>query len=289
MRYSRPEALLNAASLAKIIDNSDVSIIDGSFYLPQANRDVRKDFQEAHIPGSIFFDINEVADVSTSLPHMLPDPEIFAEKVGKLGISNQDHVVCYDTNNGAMAAMRVFWTFKVFGHEKLSVLEGGLNSWRQQGYEVSNKQTPIAPTNYISRTANQALVRSIEQVIENLGTNAEQFVDVRSSGKFLATEPEPRPDLRSGHIPGSLNLPFQKIFDPKNGGRILTAEKLIHLISNAGIDPSKPIIASCGSGVTAAVLYFSLYLLGYDTAAIYDGSWTEWASRDDTPIISNSD
>ena len=285
MAYLRPEVLVEPTWLAQQIEEGDVAVVDASFHLPTAKRDPNIEFKASHIPGAVFFDINDIADKSVDLPHMLPGPELFNEKVGKLGISRNNHVICYDTNGGAMAAMRAFWSFKVFGHEKVSVLNGGLTRWMVQGYEVESGQPLIKPKIYKANEFNKKLVRTLEQVFKNIDSETEQFVDVRSLGRYNATEPEPRAGLRGGHLPGSINLPFQEMLQIDNHMALKKAKDLETVISNAGIDPSKPVISSCGSGVTAAVLYFSLHLLGIDAAAIYDGSWTEWGSRKDTPVV----
>lgn len=284
MDYINPDAMVETGWLADHLDDSDVAILDASFHLPAANRDAQAEFAAAHIAGAVFFDIDDISDKNVNLPHMMPTPEIFGEKVGALGVSPDDHVIVYDANGGAMAAMRVWWMFRVYGHQRVSVLNGGLPKWLAEERAVTNQPSPVEPKIYTAGGLNSALVRSIEQVQNNIPLNAEQVIDARSAGRFDATEPEPRAGMRSGHIPGSLNLPFQQLVYTDEHLTIRSADELSKAIGDAGIDPEAPIVSSCGSGVTAAVLVYSLYLLGYEHAAIYDGSWTEWGGRDDTPI-----
>ena len=283
MDYKNPNAIVSTDWLSDNIDNSNISIVDASFYLPAANRDPKIEFYKCHIPKAVFFDINEIADQSTDLPHMLPDPNQFSEQMSNLGISNDTHVICYDTNGGQMAAMRAWWTFRVFGHNRVSVLNGGLPKWQNECLETS--RLPIKPSKKIYRAKYiKHLVMNIEEIIKNIKTQKYQIVDARSEGRYSGKEPEPRIGLRSGHIPDAINLPFENLFDPTNFMTIRSADEILAIIKKAGIDPLKPIISSCGSGVTAAPLVLALYLLGHSEAAIYDGSWTEWAGRTDTPI-----
>ena len=283
MDYKNPNAIVSTDWLSDNIDDPNISIVDASFYLPAANRDPKIEFNKCHIPKAVFFDINEIADQSTDLPHMLPDPNQFSEQMSNLGISNDTHVICYDTNGGQMAAMRAWWTFRVFGHNRVSVLNGGLPKWQNEFLETS--RLPTNPSKKIYRAKyNKHLVMNIEEIIKNIKTKKYQIVDARSEGRYSGKEPEPRIGLRSGHIPDAINLPFENLFDPTNFMTIRSADEILAIIKKAGIDPLKPIISSCGSGVTAAPLVLALYLLGHSEAAIYDGSWTEWAGRTDTPI-----
>lgn len=283
MTYANPDALVDTDWLADCLGDPSVAIIDASFHLPAANRDGEAEYGKSHIPGAVYFDINDIADTDTELPHMLPAPEIFGTKVGALGINNDTHVICYDANGGAMAAMRAWWMFRIFGHEKVSLLNGGLLKWRAEDRPVTSDKTTVTPHSYAA-SFDPALVRSREQVIDNIEGKQDLIVDVRSAGRYNATEPEPREGMRGGHIPGSLNLPFPDLLNADDNNTIRPADQLAAIIAGAGIAREKPIVASCGSGVTAAVLAFSLYLLGDDKSAVYDGSWTEWGGRDDTPI-----
>jgi len=283
MEYTNPGALVTTEWLATNKTASNISIIDASFYLPSAGRNPKEEFYKCHIPGAVFFDINKIADQNTDLPHMLPNPDEFSKQAGNLGLSNADHIICYDTNGGPMAAMRAWWTFRVFGHERVSVLSGGLPKWQSEGHSIGSSPQIISQQHFATNL-NLHLIKNVEQIIENTKTNKFQLVDARSRGRFEGTEPEPRNGLRQGHIPRAINLPFEKLLDLKNFMIMRSAKELSTIIAEAGIDPIKPLISSCGSGVTAAVLVMALYLLGHTQAAIYDGSWTEWATKPDTPI-----
>ena len=285
MSYTRSEAIVEPAWLSKHLGDPNIVIIDASFHLPTANRDPKEEYISSHIPGAVFFDINEIADQKVDLPHMLPKPNDFESKVGELGISENTHVICYDTNGSAMAGMRAFWTFKVFGHKNISVLNGGFNNWTKQGYAVSNEIHKTKLAQYNCSRPNPTLVTSLEQVKVNIEKNHRQFLDARTAGRFSGAEPEPRPGLRGGHVPNSKNLPFQEMLQTNNNMELKSANDLKKLFWDKEIDLSRPIISSCGSGVTAAVLYFSLYLLGHDIVSVYDGSWTEWGGHEDTPVV----
>ena len=284
MDYVRPEALVETQWLADNLGLPGIALIDASFHLPAAQRDPKVEFLGAHIPGAVFFDINAIADQKTDLPHMLPDADQFGVDVGALGISNEDHVICYDANGGAMAAMRAFWTFKIFGHANVSLLHGGLPKWRAENRATDSGDVMPPPVPYTVGDFQTGQVINADDVLQNIQRATAQFVDARSVGRFHATEPEPRDGMRGGHIPGAINLPFQTLLHMDRHMRLRSADDLLAVIQDAGIDPAAQIISSCGSGVTAAVLYFALHLLGHDTVAIYDGSWTDWGGRADTLI-----
>jgi thiosulfate/3-mercaptopyruvate sulfurtransferase len=266
--------------LAAHLGDGDLRVVDGSWHMPQLGRDARKEFVAAHIPGAVFFDIDEIADHTTALPHMLPSPEAFAEAVGALGIGDGDGVVVYDSR-GVVSAARVWWTFRAFGHEAVAVLDGGLARWRAEQRPVESGM-PSPVRRRLSARFRPQLVRGLAEVRANLESRREQVLDARSRGRFAGTEPEPRAGLRGGHIPGSLNLPYDELYG--EGGRLLSVDEIRTRFETAGVDPSKPVITTCGSGVTASVLALGLHLIGRRDVSVYDGSWTEWGGRDDTPV-----
>ncbi|MBI1847187.1 MAG: 3-mercaptopyruvate sulfurtransferase [Candidatus Rokubacteria bacterium] len=270
--------------LAAHLREPRVRVVDASWHMPQARRDPRREFSEAHIPGAVFFDIDAVADRTTALPHMLPSPEVFAAAVGALGIGDDDQVVVYDSR-GVVSAARGWWTFRVFGHEHVAVLDGGLSKWRAEGRPVEAGAPAPTPRRFTPRFA-PALVRDLGQMLKNLTTRDEQVLDARSAGRFAATEPEPRAGLRGGHIPGSRNLPSDTLYAAD--GTLLPPEALRLRFTEAGVDLTAPVVTTCGSGITASVLALGLHLVGHRAVAVYDGSWTEWGGRADTPIEEGS-
>jgi thiosulfate/3-mercaptopyruvate sulfurtransferase len=283
MTYSNPESLVSTMWLDEHLSSPSVRIIDATSYMPSQDKDGFEQYNKQHIPGAIYFDINDIADDSTTLPHMLPSPEKFSLKARKLGLSDGDKIVVYDANGGYLAAARVWWMFRLYGHSDVCLLDGGLPKWLAEDRTIE-VITSTQTSRHFTTRMNKSFVRSVEQMIANVDTKNEQVIDARSVGRFKGDEPEPRPSAKVGHIPGSLNLPFNTILNPNNHFTYCSAEVIKATISNAGIDLSKPITASCGSGVTACVLAFGLFLIGYETAAVYDGSWSEWGNHPDTPV-----
>jgi thiosulfate/3-mercaptopyruvate sulfurtransferase len=280
MTPSSLPSLVSTDWLAAHLEAPDLRIVDGSWHMPQAGRDPRREFLEAHIPGAVFFDIDAIADHATTLPHMLPSAAEFSDAVGALGIGTGDRVVVYDTR-GVVSAARVWWTFRAFGHDAIAVLDGGLSKWRAEARPVTSGAVTPASRRFVA-TPRLERVRSLDQVRANLSSRAEQVLDARSRGRFAGTDPEPRPGLRGGHIPGSLNLPSDELYGPD--ATLLPAPRLRHAFEKAGLDLGQPVVTSCGSGVTASVLALALDLVGQDRVAVYDGSWSEWGSRADTPV-----
>jgi thiosulfate/3-mercaptopyruvate sulfurtransferase len=278
------DPLVSAEWLAAHLQDPDLRVVDATWYLPHLKRDPRAEYLAAHIPGAVFFDIDEIKDPQNPLPHMLPSAADFARAVGALGIGDGDRVVVYGGRNG-IAAARVWWTFRVFGYDRVAVLDGGLAHWRAQGHAV--EQGPVAPaTRRFSARLRSELVRDLETMRGNLESRGEQVLDARSSGRFLGTEPELRPDVRSGHIPGSLNLPYDRLFRADDGA-MLEPAALGRAFADAGVNVDKPVVTTCGSGVSACVLALALYRLGRRDVPIYDGSWTEWGGRADTPVTTD--
>ena len=274
-------ALVGTDWLGLRLGRPGIRIVDATWHLPAAGRRGVEDYREGHVPGAAFWDIDAVADPDSPLPHMLPDEPGFAAHMERMGISNDDHVVVYD-NVGMMTSPRAWWCLRAFGHERVSVLDGGMSKWRAEGRPVEIGAPPAAPGSYAARL-DPSLVRSIGDVFDNVETGTAQILDARSAGRFSGAEPEPRPNCRPGHIPGSLNLPFGDLIDPETGA-FRRGGDLAARFAASGLDAERPVIASCGSGVTACVLALGLHLLGREDVAVYDGSWSEWGSRDDTPV-----
>lgn len=283
MDYKNPDALVSTEWLADHMNAPDVRIVDATSFLPTSDRDAKAEFQGCHIPGAVFFDINDIADDSVDLPHMLPDAVKFSSRVRKLGLGDGSRIVVYDTNGGFLAAQRVWWTFRVFGHKDVAVLNGGLPKWIAEDRPLDDLPRRPQERHFTPRVDN-TLVRSREQMMANINSKREQVLDARSPGRFAGTEPEPRATQQTGHIPGSLNLPFNAVMVPDNHFTMRSADEIIAAIKQTGVDPSKPIVTSCGTGVTASVLAFAFYLVGHKNVAVYDGSWAEWGNHPDCPV-----
>ena len=282
MAPADPEALISTGQLAARLDDPQVRIVDASWHMPQLGRDPRAEFAAEHIPGAVFFDIDDIADKENPLPHMLPDAGTFAEKRAALGIAADALVVCYDTT-GVGSAARAWWTFRAFGHDAVCVLDGGLPKWRAEGRRVAAGEAAPVPAAARAVSARPALVRDLDRMREAVESGGEQILDARSRGRFAGSEPEPRAGLRGGRMPGARNLPFPDIYRPEDK-TMKDPAALAALYRNAGVDFDSPVVTTCGSGVTACNLALGLHLAGHRRVAVYDGSWTEWGGRDDTPV-----
>jgi thiosulfate/3-mercaptopyruvate sulfurtransferase len=281
MPYAHPEALVSTEWLAANLSDPNVRILDSSFKQPGIVPTAREDYDAGHIPGAVFFDIDDVAEPGTSLPHMIPSPARFAEKMTERGIGHEDKVIVYDAN-GLSSAGRAWWMLRLFGHDKVALLDGGLPKWKAES-RVLETAAPTVPERRFRARFDSDLVRGKATLLANVSSHWEQVVDARAAGRFDGTAEETWPGRRRGHIPGSRNLPFDQVTDPDTK-QLKSAEELAALFAHAGVALDRPIVTSCGSGVTACALAFALYLIGHERAAIYDGSWSEWGLPDGPPI-----
>ena len=271
--------LVSTDWLADHLRDRNLTVVDGSYFLPMQQRDAHAEYRGGHIPGAVFFDIEAVSDHSTELPHMLPGPTQFGEVVGSLGIGDGDTVVVYDSV-GLYSAARVWWTFRLFGAKKVYILDGGLPRWKSEGRPLEKGDPARSPKTFTAEM-NVGAVALLDDMRMAQTDDSIQIVDARSPERFAGTAPEPRPGLRSGHMPRSFNVPFGRLIE---NGHLAPRARIEAAFTEAGVDLDKPIITSCGSGVTAAILTFALESIGKEPKGLYDGSWAEWASRPDLPV-----
>lgn len=272
--------VVDADWLQSKLGSPGLSIVDGSWYLPAQGRNARAEYDAAHIPGAVFFDQDLVADESSGLPHTLPPAPLFAQFAGSMGISADDTIVVYD-GPGFQAAPRVWWMFRIMGVAEVFVLDGGVDRWKAGGRPLTAEPTRIAP-NVFHTDFDAGRVVSLAEMREIVASGSAQIADARSPGRFAGTDPEPRAGLRSGHMPGARNVPSSML---SQNGEFLAPEQLKAVLEAAGLDLSKPIVTSCGSGVTAAVITLALYSIGHGDHRLYDGSWSEWGGLADTPVV----
>jgi thiosulfate/3-mercaptopyruvate sulfurtransferase len=279
MTYFGP--VVSAEWLAAHLDNPSVRIVDATVHLPDTGRDAKAEYLQEHIPGAGFFDLNVIADPVNPLPRKFPPREVFAREVSKLGIGNDTHVVAYDTP-GLYSAARVWWLFRQYGYDRVSVLDGGLKYWKMRGLPVQAGALECSPADF-DVTSERDLLALWPQVLEASGSEASQVIDARTPGRFAGTEQDRYPGTRAGHIPNSLNLYWADLLEAESR-KLLSAAELRERFDKAGIRWDKPVTATCGSGLTACILALGLHLCGKDDWRVYDGSWDEWGRRQDLPV-----
>lgn len=275
-----PTTLVSTDWLAAHLKDPDLRILDASWYLPAAGRDARAEYQAAHIPGARFFDIDDISDHRSSLPHMAPPPEKFISRMRAMGVGDGHQVVVYD-GTGLFSAARVWWTFRLMGKTDVAVLDGGFPKWRAEGREVED-MPPIVKDRHITVSRQNHLVKDVTQVAHASKLGEAVIVDARPAARFRGEAPEPRPGLRSGHIPGSRNVPYTELLNPD--ATLKDEAGLRAAFAAAGVDLAKPVITTCGSGVSAAILSLALERIGHRNHALYDGSWAEWGMYDDLRV-----
>ena len=256
-------------------DKPNIKILDATFFLPDSGLNAEEEYKKKHIPNSVFFDVNKIADPNNPLPHMIPSKEVFSLMMRNLGVNNHDEIIIYD-NSPLLSSARAWFLFRYFGHENIFILNGGLKNWGKNGGEITNKKTIVSTGDFQSKTEKKSLVVGLTEMISFSNKNSKLILDARSHKRFTGEAEEPRPGLLSGHIPNSKSLPSSELVT--NDGFLKSIEELEKIFSNNNFNKSERIIATCGSGVSACVIAVALHCLGRKDVPIYDGSWTEWAS-----------
>jgi thiosulfate/3-mercaptopyruvate sulfurtransferase len=272
--------LVSTEWLAERLDAPDIRVADASWYLPQAGRAAKLEYQSAHIPGAVFFDIDDLSDEKCPLPHMLAPAPKFASRMRKLGLGDGNMIIVYD-GAGIYSSPRAWWMLRTMGHEEVFVLDGGLPKWKREGRPIEDL-APQPFSRHFTARPNNALVRDFAQVAHVLETGTAQIADARSQARFLGREAEPRPGVRPGHIPGAINIPYTELTG--SDGTLKSRAELRDVFGAHGLDPAMPVVTTCGSGITAATLMLALAAAGSGHVALYDGSWAEWGARSGAPI-----
>jgi len=276
--------LVTTEWLAAELGANDLRIIDATLFMADAGRNARAEFEAKHIPGAVFLDLDELVDTANPLPNMLPTPEKFASRCQALGLGDGSRIVVYD-NSPLHSAARAWWMLNIFGAHEVALLDGGFAKWQAEGRALESGK-PVVRHRHFTVWGDTKPVRTMAQMTDNLRSKAEQVVDARSAGRFAGTEPEPHPGLRSGHMPGARNLPQTELFNAD--GTWKQGADLAAAFTAAGVDPTKPLVTTCGSGITAAVVAFGATLLGAKDVALYDGSWSEWGASPTAPVVTGA-